>query len=654
VSQTIAAETWQTIDAAFVKSLAPITREEALLYFDGAVPRWEHSVSSSIPKRRATETVISRLSARSPKRGGCSLQLIRGAGGEGKTTMLLQVAATLAGTGFWKVLWRPSANLRFTLDLLAHPDDSTQWLIVADDAENFVGDVRQAAMKLSQKGASNIHFLLAARDSDWRFSRGDQVGWDSWLKRYSDIYLRNATEEDARRIVDSWRNCGAEAMGALEAEKDPIAQVKAFVNAINDAAHSRSEGSLFGGLLRVRFGPAGLRSHVISLLERLQSMPIKHSSNKSNLFDALLYVAVCHGVGIPGIDANVLADLVGVERGRVQNLVVRPLGEEAAAVQSAGHILTRHGDVAQAVLVEAEASFDAVLSEVFGRLVRQAVKTGKGGVRFHTFNDIAHLGPRLLVERDTRFKLPKQLSKETCTAIAVAAAGADADVESDRLVPLVDLAKTYRAAGDCAAAVQVFRESLASTEEKLDRNEVIRGYWQEWAICEGTRTDARETALTNVLLSGISLSDILNPAPLTNRDGELKQLKMSCAGLGDAFARLCDPTAETVLARAHRAAAYLGKHAELDPKALAIFRQQHKTADSIRTGHPHSLQTAIEWLRNGMLEARQEIIDPFLLDLAKPEDLTFKLLETTLESRRADLTQKPFSKHKARGPKRRY
>ncbi|WP_395718838.1 hypothetical protein [Prosthecobacter sp.] len=649
MSQTIAAETWQTINAAFVKSLAPLTREEALLYFDGAVPRWEHSVSSSIPKRQAAETVISRLSARSPKQGGCSLQLIRGAGGEGKTTILLQVAAALAGTGFWKVLWRPSANLRFTLDLLAHQDDSTQWLVVADDAENLIVDVRQAAMKLSQKGTSNIHFLLAARDSDWRFFRGDQVGWASWLQRHSDIYLRNATEEDARRIVEAWRNCGTEAMGALEAEKDPGEQVRALVNAINDAAHSQSEGSLFGGLLRVRFGPAGLRSHVISLLERLRSMPIEHSSNKSNLFDALLYVAACHGVGIPGIDANVLADLVGVERGRVQNLVVRPLGEEAAAVQSAGHIMTRHSDVAQAVLVEAEASFDAVLSEILGRLVSQAVKTGKGGVRFHTFNDIAHLGPRLLDERDARFKLPKQLSKETCKAIAVAAARADAEVESDRLVPLVDLAKTYRASGDCAAAAEVFRENLASAAEKVDCVEVIRGFWYEWAVCEGTIGEDREYAAANVWLAGISLSDMLNPVELTDRN-----VKLICAGIAEAFRRMCDPMADTVLARAHRASAYLGKMVELDSETSSYFQKHHKSADNIRTGHPHNLETAIDWIRNGVLAAREELEDSFLLGLANPNELAFKLLETTLHGRRSGRSPKSFSKRQPWKKKRRY
>lgn len=649
MSQTIAAETWQTIDADFVKSLAPITRDEALLYFDGAVPRWEHSVSPSIPQRKATETVISRLSARSPKQGGCSLQLIRGAGGEGKTTILLQVAAALAGTAFWKVLWRPSPDLRFSLDFLAQQDDSTQWLVVADDAENLIADVRQSAMKLSQKGTSNIHFLLAARDSDWRFFRGDQVGWASWLKRYSDIYLRNATEEDARRIVEAWRNCGTEAMGALEAEKDPGKQVRALVNAINDAAHSHSEGSLFGGLLRVRFGPAGLRSHVISLLERLRSMPIEHSSNKSNLFDALLYVAACHGVGIPGIDANVLADLVGVERGRVQNLVVRPLGEEAAAVQSAGHILTRHSDVAQAVLVEAEASFDAVLSEVWGRLVSQAVRTGKGGVRFHTFNDIAHLGPRLLDKEDRRFKLPKQLSKETCKAIAVAAARADAEVEFDRLVPLVDLARTYRASGDCEAAAQVFRENLGSAADKVDHEEVIRGFWYEWAVCEGTIEETRQYAAADVLLAGISLSDILNPAALTE-----KQVKLSCAGIAESFRRMCDPTADTVLARAHRAAAYLGKMAEMDSKAAAFFQTHHKAADNVRTGHPHNLQTAIEWLRTGVLAARDELNDSFLLGLASPDDVTFKLLETTLQGRKSGGSSRSFPKRQPWNKRRRY
>src|SRR6185312_14005495 len=101
-----------------------------------------------------------------------------------------------------------------------------------------------------------------------------------------------------------------------------------------------------------------------------------------SLFDALLYVAACHGVGIPGLDERVLADLVGVPREWVQRLVVRPLGEEAAAVHSAGHILTRHSQVATAILVEVEETFGVDLGEVWAQLIRQTTQIGhEPGIR---------------------------------------------------------------------------------------------------------------------------------------------------------------------------------------------------------------------------------------------------------------------------------
>ncbi len=217
-----------------------------------------------------------------------------------------------------------------------------------------------------------------------------------------------------------------------------------------------------------------------------------------------MYVAACHGTGIPGIDEKVLADLVGVPREWVQRRVVRPLGEEAAAVHSAGHVLTRHSQVAASVLVEAEQTLGIDLAEIWAQLVRQTVQTSiNGGVSYETHSRTVHAGPRL------QRALPQQISEDRRKAIAIAAAKADSEAESNRLCPVTDLGRTYRTADMLDEAVATFRDNLKTAKAKVDFESDIRGYWFEWSICEGKRGTATEHTGADAWLGGLSLSDFL-------------------------------------------------------------------------------------------------------------------------------------------------
>lgn len=48
---------WALIDEAYLSAFAPLSDDEVLRYFDGAVPTWRHAVSAAIPRRQ----VVSRL-----------------------------------------------------------------------------------------------------------------------------------------------------------------------------------------------------------------------------------------------------------------------------------------------------------------------------------------------------------------------------------------------------------------------------------------------------------------------------------------------------------------------------------------------------------------------------------------------------------------
>lgn len=617
---------WQLIDGAFLDSLPALSSDELLRYFDGAVPTWRHATSSVIPRRQGAEKLTARLAQIAHDNVARSMHLIRAAGGEGKSTLLLQSAADVARTGEWSVLWRTSPTEGISSDQIDNLDPTRRWLIVADDADGIVPGLAASAENLSQTGRTGVHFLLAARDADWRSAQGPRKPWSNWLDHPSDIVLRGITSEDANAVMSAWEFAGPLGLRELAAISDPVERAAAFESAVRDAAvrqdeeakkNRPQEGSFFGGLLAVRFGQNGLQAHVRTFLQRLEHMHIEHGN--CSLFEALLYVAACHGTGIPGIDEQVLADLVGVPREWVQRYVVRPLGEEAAAVHSAGHALTRHSQVAGAILVEAEETFGIDLAEIWARVVRQTVLTGRD-IRMSRswFADVLHAGPHL------QKALPRQLPNERRKAIAIAAAKADVNAEPDRLTPLVDLGKTYRNAKEHEPSVQVFRENLATVSTKVDYHETIRGYWFEWSTCEGHRSGAIACALASAWLGGLSLSDHLNPAPITPAD-----VKLGCAGLGASFGRLAQSSHNCPFAKARRAVAFLGRGFGYDPKGKRYFDHYDREADKFNTPHPRNETEATAWLASGVAQAGRDLQDPFLKALANPEQVSFDNLQTS-------------------------
>ncbi|MBV6498941.1 MAG: hypothetical protein CJBNEKGG_01171 [Prosthecobacter sp.] len=609
---------WELIVPAHFAGLSPLRPEEIIRYFDGATPTWRHAISADIPRRAAVAEIARRFaSARTVKDDG-SLQLIRAAGGEGKTTLLLQAAADAVNSGNWNVLWRPTSRVGLPPEHITSLDPTKHWLIVADDAENLTKDLREAARLLHDAGHSHVHFLFAARDTDWRYFRCEQDTRAASLKRHDDITLRVLRPEDAKMLVEAWRKCGADGLRELAALGTADKQVTALLQAVQGDAAKGDEGSFFGGLLDVRFGPEGLRNHIVSLLTRLKEEKI-HKSERT-LFDALVFVAACHAVGIRGLDEKVLADLVGVDREWVQTLVVDLLGEEAAAVRSAGHVFTRHRNVAAAILVAAEQALGANIAEVWKAIVRQTIRTSSdGGVSRQTHAKIVHAAPNL------QRSLPPQFTEQRRKEIAVAAA--DVAIEADdegRLSYIVDLGKTYRNAGDFAAAVQVFRDNLPTAPSKVDFAEVIRGYWYEWGGCEGRLGQESHHALSNAWVCGLSLSNL----ETTNISEE--QVKLSCAGTGVALGKLAATRPDCPFARGRRATAFLGLLSNPDEKGRRFFESDHRDADKIHTPYPKSIEEAIAWLTTAVAQAGRELQDPFLKALLKPEHVSFNMLRDFL------------------------
>ncbi|WP_295426782.1 metallophosphoesterase [uncultured Thiodictyon sp.] len=606
---------WTRIDQADLDNLSPLTAGEVLRYFDGALPTWRHAVCAGIPRRHRVAELVQSFEKAREKRAGCALQLIRAAGGEGKSTLLLQAAADLVRTGHWTVLWRGDADVALPVSDLSALATGHCWLIVADDAENLVPALDGAASLLSAAGRTNVHFLLAARDVDWIAAQGSTTALADRLDVRDDLLLQGISKQDAKAIVGAWEAQGEAGLKRL-AKSARNKRADLLFKAVRNASVGSDDGSLFGALLHVRFDESGLRAHLAHLMHRLRDMPIEGST--ATLLDALLPVAACHAVEIPGIDERVLADLIGVPRGQVHTRVVKRLGAESTAVHSAGHVLTRHIDVARAIVVEAERSLEIDLGEVWASIIRQNVKTSLD-VHVHSasFSPIVHIGPRLAKA------LPELLSAKRRHAIAAAAARAAVEGKSDWLSCVVNLGKTYRNAGNYDTAAGLFRQELFAAPVKVDYELNIRGYWYEWGVCEGLAATERTA---DAWLQGLSLSDHLNPAPIT-----LERIKLSCAGLGVAFGKLAGREGQNTFALARRAAAWLGERG--GPDAKTYFKDHHQAADALGTPWPPGREQAIAWLRAAVQTAGRALQDPFLKALADPDAVNFTHLDTKLQHR---------------------
>lgn len=619
---------WIVVDTGFLNSLPPLRDEEVIRYFDGAVPTWRHAIADAIPRRKETKGLTNSLSLLRDAHDECSITVVRAAGGEGKTTLLLQVAADAARSEAWTVLWRLKPDGGLAAHDVALLDEHRKWLLVSDDAESLVKELQAVATQLHDKGRTNVHFLLAARDTDWINSNGNLTALASRLKVQPNVGLHGIDFADAKAIVNAWGAHGKAGLRELASRTKRKEQVTALVHATRADSGDAEADSFFGALLAVRLGVSGLRAHVAEMMTRLKEMQIQGSEN--TLFDALLYVAVCHNIALSdkdesvkalGIDEGVLADLLSVPREWVHTRVVVRLGEEAAAVRGGGGVFTRHRKVAEAILVTAEDTFMIDVGEVWARLVQQTIETARARRVTDIFKAIVHAGPRL------QRALPVQLLESRRKSIAIAAAQASVRFKFEWLGCVVDLGKTFRIAEMYDEAVGVFRSELKNARSKADYSRIIRGYWHEWGTCEGLVKTASTSGVSDAWIQGIALSDYLGQFEIT-----LEQVKLTCSGLGVAFGKMIGKEPTCPFAMGRRAVAYLGWLSNPDPTAIEYFQKYDRLADQARTPKPKDAVEAIRWLATGVSKAGSMVSDEFLSTLAVPNQISFNQLEALLGS----------------------
>lgn len=561
-----------------------------LSYFDGRVPNFGLALCPKIPRRAIVQKMAERLSM-ATQAGHPTVNMILGAGGEGKTTAFLQIIeAVLQSDGHWQVVYRRGDNANFGKKMVDElPKDGHHWLIASDDADLIADDLYRIAFGLQSEGRDDVHFLLSARHTDWRNTKITPPQWER-MSGYHEEELRGLDDEDAARVVDAWTAYHEKGLGRLTglSREDAVKQLVAETR----SEKSREDGAFLGALLRLRFGEE-LKKHVKKLLDRLNEKKIL-PDNPNTLLHAFAYIAAMHAENKLFLSKLVLAKTLGVEQGKLRSKVLYPLGEEAAADVAGELVFTRHRAIAETALdiLKNTLHYDLELNELYVDLVTTAEELFQKG---HFISEL----------RKWRY-LSDHFFDRKNTGLAIDIAQALVRANKTDSYFRVKLAQLFRKAGQPEQALHVFRDA-----PRVDNN---RAFFREWAAGEGNEGNLALSAW----LDAVALADDTAQRPPDNRTAA-----MCLVGFGIACHQLFESYNKSIFIQGCGAAAQLGLSLRsLDSKAQRLLSTNQQTAqtNSINEVHP---ATALNRIQEAAIAAYQQREADLPEWIPPAEELTF-------------------------------
>jgi len=472
------------------KYTAPLSENDAVAFFDGAIPGWKEALSVSIPRREVVTQLVQAFyrqqgHAKDSEPVICTLLA---AGCEGKTTALLQAAhEILSSNPTKKILYRKNNSRPFDVEqLLPVLSQHSDWLVVIDDADQVARAITNFIEADYSDFNGKIDFILACRDSDWKSSEAISLPW-TFCSAYKSIMLNDLSKLDAEKIVEAWAAFGARGLGEDLNNLDAAVRVEKLRFYAKQEAKSKS-GAFFGALLLSRHN-GDLLSHAAEMLSKLDDISI---DGDKTLRDALGYIAAMHAEDFDKLSLEVLAAVMGTTVPRLQKHVINRLGQEAAATTTSTAVFTRHKYIAKAIVEVLETTFDVDIRSVFVDLAVSEVRRSRG-------ERVSNLD-------FWRFKLADSLYDKGKSRAAVAVLEAVFKAEPEHHRSRTKLAKLYRMEGSADDSVSLFREAEHTSNE--------RGFYREWSVCEGECRCVVESAV----LVLFALSDDINSVQLDISD----------------------------------------------------------------------------------------------------------------------------------------
>lgn len=564
---------WEIIDAA---RLADLTAEkpsaaEMADWFNGSFPIWEVATARDVRPRPLVDELARRYRAAFRGAARPFVRLLTGAGGEGKSAALMQLAASLLREEgqSWTCFWRQAAaaDLPENLGTLLPRKDNHAWIIAIDDAEGIGKPLRDAIANLGPR--TDVHVILAAREADWALRGNTDPQWQA-VADFQRVVLAGIDEADARCIAETWAAWGEEAMGRLRGSSVEQA-ARALHGHAREFATRKEEGALLGALLMTREGE-DYRQRVKRLMEPLRGA---EGIGQYTLLSIYAMIAAMHAENQLYLSRAVLAYALNCDEAALDRGPLRTLRREAMVDGGTAYVLIRHrliAEVARDWLVEEGYDVDRVYPQLAVAAVKRSKATLQG-------QDVSRW----------QFELWRHFVEGSGDkpSVAVSVARALWEFEPTNFIYLTNYAKVLRKTAGAPAALKLFAENA---HRFPGRRDVL----YEWSVAAGEKGDHG----LNAWLAARSLAD--------NRGHDLsaKQAKLGLAGLGRALEILGKKSGIQTFRRAQAACGRLGLLLpDLDDTTLGYFRRNSEAAS---TPAKQSVDEDIARLRDAALEASYE------------------------------------------------
>ena len=476
---------WLRIDAAFLDEYNTcLDSEELRRYFDGTEPDWGVAQDTRIPMLALGQVILGHVRSNT---GNLTFDLFCGATGEGKSTLLYQLAARLGRNDDTAVYWLPPEAERFDPDQAIGLMSAVRTVFIIDHADSHIDRIqtllrglhpriRRSGQSAHEGSIRSAHLIAATRTDRWRARSGHGYHFYCTCKFQSHEHV-HFDIDGAIAITKGWAEAGADGLRAFKSVSSER-RAKVLLDLVRQA-RSHHRRSLFGALLFIRFQPKELTSHLHSLLNDLKGQV----AELMTIYVAIALVDCATGTGL---DERVLARALDLEPSVVKRKLLPTLEDEAAVVSATGGriplLQTRHSAIARAVLHIIETAYwDFDMEETLGRLVGAAVRLAREQF-IEAFTDLAHCSVRL----ESRLKGAVELATVRRMAVHAARAAWDADPRPDHLSELIS---ALRRSGDPEGAVTIAAESWSLVTGGDDEHRFLRRLAQVWAHAHANRRD---------------------------------------------------------------------------------------------------------------------------------------------------------------------
>ena len=564
---------WEIIDAAH---LAELTAEkpsaaEMADWFNGSFPIWEVATARDVRPRPLVDELARRYQAAFRGAARPFVRLLTGAGGEGKSAALMQLAASLLRDEgqSWTCLWRQAAaaDLPANLDEMLQRKDGHAWIIAIDDAEGIGKPLCDAIAKLEPR--TDVHVILAAREADWTLRGNTDAQWQA-VADFQRVVLAGIDEAEARCIAETWAAWGDEAMGRLRGSSAEAA-ARALHGHAREFATRKEEGALLGALLMTREGE-DYRQRVARLMEPMRGA---EGIGQHTLLSIYAMIAAMHAENQLYLSRAVLAYALNCDEAALDRGPLRTLRREAMVDGGTAYVLTRHrliAEVARDWL--AEEGYD--VDRVYPQLAVSAVREFRE--RYSRNPDITKWQYGLSEHFLRRDGARRQI------AVAIVRTLWQSDIAN--ALYLTNYAKILRRTSGADAALALFAENA-------HRFPGDRGVLYEWGVAAG---EAGDLGL-NAWLGARALAD--DRIELTP-----KNARLCLSGLGRAFELLAKSTQNDALIEAQAACGRLGLLVPEQDERTSGHLTNHSEA-APRPAKP-SIEADIKLLQKAAIEASYE------------------------------------------------